>query len=348
MGFLYPRVNVQLTMAVSLAIASCLTAYVPYTTSAAVLLPVICVAQVPLGMFEAAANMFLLHLWGKSVTPFMQGLHFAYGIGAIVAPLIAERFLAREDDEGVNLFVPYTIVAGYILLNALAFAVVWHIAPDTTAHPSREDAAAAEEASQGTRKLSRGWKTVVVILCTIFAHLYMGMELSLGSYLPTFAVTSRLQLTKATGAHLVTLFWSAFTFTRILAIFLTERIGLEAIISGSLGLMLAASVMMTGFAEASSYVLWTGVAVFGVGISSIWASLFGFLEQQFAVSPRVSGLLVVAGILGEFVFPAIISSRIEANPFVLMIVVCVCCVTVCLIFAAVALIVRFKLRVSHT
>lgn len=38
--------------------------------------------------------MFCIHLWGKKSAPYMQTLHFAFGIGAFIAPLLAKPFLS--------------------------------------------------------------------------------------------------------------------------------------------------------------------------------------------------------------------------------------------------------------
>lgn len=36
---------------------------------------------VQFGLNEAATNVYIIHLWGKEVTPFMQALHFFFGLG---------------------------------------------------------------------------------------------------------------------------------------------------------------------------------------------------------------------------------------------------------------------------
>lgn len=33
------------------------------------------------GVNGSAVNIYIIHLWGKDVTPFMQGLHFSFGLG---------------------------------------------------------------------------------------------------------------------------------------------------------------------------------------------------------------------------------------------------------------------------
>lgn len=167
MGLMMSRVNFQLTTAALFMTTAGITLAIPYINMISVLLPVFLINQVPLGMFEAGCNMFVLHLWGKSVTPFMQALHLGYGAGAIVGPITAVPFLVETNDAStgnathagssnnsrhtyrkllnetaaasydVDLLWPYTIVAAFAFANAAFFLVVWYLFPKTTAHASR-------------------------------------------------------------------------------------------------------------------------------------------------------------------------------------------------------------------
>lgn len=46
--------------------------------------------------------MLCLHVWGQRSAPYMQTLHFSFGVGAFVAPLIAEQFLSTDTNVTVN------------------------------------------------------------------------------------------------------------------------------------------------------------------------------------------------------------------------------------------------------
>lgn len=49
-----------------------------------------------IGSFDTAINVWILEIWAEDSGPFMQALHFTYGIGSFVAPLICEPFLSTE------------------------------------------------------------------------------------------------------------------------------------------------------------------------------------------------------------------------------------------------------------
>ena len=356
MGFLFSKINFQLSAAACLSVTAVITFFIPHIKTASVLLATFCINQVPLGMFQAGANMFLLHLWGKQVTPFMQTLYFAYGIGAILAPIIVIPFLTVTDEDDavhhshddVHLFWPYTMVAGATLVCAIAYFVTWRLYPTTDKHPSRvqqqqQDRTVTEVTGILTEKQKETWKLVVVSLAVIMAHAYMGMEITMGSYLSPFAVKSRLHLSKATGAHLVTLYWTAFTLFRIATVMYIDYIGNELNILGSLTIVLCSNAFLVPFGDSSVPMLWTGVALMGIGLSSMWACLFGFLEERFTVTSTMTSVMITSGLLGEFVFPLINSSLIDGYPVILLWIVLFCSLTITILFIMIALICRWKL-----
>ena len=60
-----------------------------------------------------------------------------------------------------------------------------------------------------------------VTIMSIFFFLYMGLEQTMATYLPTFSVKSGLHSTKAEGAYVSSVFLGAFTIGRFITIFLS-------------------------------------------------------------------------------------------------------------------------------
>ncbi|XP_023236471.1 major facilitator superfamily domain-containing protein 4A-like [Centruroides sculpturatus] len=50
-----------------------------------------------MGTIDTVANVSMISLYGKDVSPFLQTMHFFYGVGAFVSPMIAQPFLLNED-----------------------------------------------------------------------------------------------------------------------------------------------------------------------------------------------------------------------------------------------------------
>lgn len=64
-----------------------------------------------IGSFDTAINVWILEIWAEDSGPFMQALHFTYGIGSFVAPLICEPFLSTESIHSGSHGIPHSIEA---------------------------------------------------------------------------------------------------------------------------------------------------------------------------------------------------------------------------------------------
>ena len=50
------------------------------------------------GNVDTASNMLILNIWeGRDSGPYMHALHFTFGLGAFLAPLIAKPFLYNQE-----------------------------------------------------------------------------------------------------------------------------------------------------------------------------------------------------------------------------------------------------------
>jgi len=193
-------------------------------------------------------------------------------------------------------------------------------------------------------KQYRFYKGFVIILTVMFMHIYYGLEITFGSFLTTFAYESDLHLKKSDGAHMTSLFWGTFTFFRVLTVFYIEYVSAETNILFSLMVVLAANVLLIPFGNTSELCLWIGVGLIGVGISSIWASLFGYLEEHFTVTSRIASGMIVSAIVGEFVFPLIISNFVAQYPQILLWVVLFCSISITILFLIMIAVMRLKMR----
>ena len=53
------------------------------------------------GFLDTGGNSLLLGIWaGRDSGPYMHALHFTFGLGAFLAPLLARPFLLNEEMAG--------------------------------------------------------------------------------------------------------------------------------------------------------------------------------------------------------------------------------------------------------
>lgn len=70
------------------------TALAPWWQQLSKLMACISFVGVSMGLLDTGGNVVCLELWGRQSAPYMQALHFSFGLGAFVAPLVAAPFLS--------------------------------------------------------------------------------------------------------------------------------------------------------------------------------------------------------------------------------------------------------------
>ncbi|RWS16536.1 sodium-dependent glucose transporter 1A-like protein [Dinothrombium tinctorium] len=110
-GFLADHIDVQIILLVTSIILSLSNALIPWNTSLIYLCANMAFNGILFGIIVNGGNVWTLHLWGTESPPFIQALHFAFGFGALIAPLIAEPFLLEiEEKNSTNSTSSYLIM----------------------------------------------------------------------------------------------------------------------------------------------------------------------------------------------------------------------------------------------
>ena len=180
-------------------------------------------------LFLPSGNILLLHIWsGRDSGPYMHALHFTFGIGAFLAPLISRPFLVnfeevvgnqtlevesgyevgpvevpppllasssilaktQEEQSIWSIKALYPMVAAYALL--LSFGFLFYHFRDREAAKN----AIKEEKKKEENKLGKTHVILVVSSLSVLFFLYVGMEVAFGTFVSVFAVQSKLQLTR--------------------------------------------------------------------------------------------------------------------------------------------------------
>ena len=79
--FIYERVNVLTIGIVAVIISGAIMLLVPLVGNIWAIVTMFLFLGGANGVNEAAVNIYIIHLWGKEVTPYMQALHFFFGFG---------------------------------------------------------------------------------------------------------------------------------------------------------------------------------------------------------------------------------------------------------------------------
>ena len=151
------------------------------------------------GSLGAGGNVVLLNIWeGRDSGPYLHALHFTYGVGAVLAPLIARPFLSNDSTED-NIDTVWTIktlyplIGFYGLISALGF-LVYHMIDKREKNIIKNVSFKDQEWSKES-----SWKTILVVMMSLMIFFYTGVEVAFGTFISTFAVRSGLKMTRSHG-----------------------------------------------------------------------------------------------------------------------------------------------------
>ncbi|XP_035210516.1 major facilitator superfamily domain-containing protein 4A-like [Stegodyphus dumicola] len=111
-GILVQRISHYALLVLSITMMCITMAIIPFCKVLWILAFVLAVMGFFMGTIDTVANVCMIRIYGKDVSPFLQALHFFYGLGAFISPLIAQPFLLNED---CSPFIDNTSVPAHIL-----------------------------------------------------------------------------------------------------------------------------------------------------------------------------------------------------------------------------------------
>nr|CAD7426479.1 unnamed protein product [Timema monikensis] len=111
-GILFDRFNRLFLLFVSLLLTSVFITVIPWCRVLWLLKACMVGLGMSMGFLDTGCNVLCLDLWGRNSAPFMQGLHFSFGLGMFVAPLLAPPFyepFAINTTVGAIYYTPVTV-----------------------------------------------------------------------------------------------------------------------------------------------------------------------------------------------------------------------------------------------
>jgi len=282
------------------------------------------------GSLDTGGNVLLLRIWeGRDSGPYMHAIHFTFGIGAFLAPLISRPFLVNLEDaqhlngslEAGNLTqgeevegslwtvkTLYPMVSAYPLLLSIVF-IAFHVKDSKTAKKGVK-----KDDKEGENQLGKGFTIAIVATVSVLFFLYVGMEVAFGTYVSVFAVQSKLQFTRQQGADVTAVFWGTFAATRGLAIFAAIVASPNMIMWTSFTISGIGSIILCIWGDTYPEALYVGTALLGIGMASIFATGFLWVERRMKVTARIGSAFLVASSSGADVFPLIVGQLVEDHP----------------------------------
>jgi FHS family Na+ dependent glucose MFS transporter 1 len=238
------------------------------------------------GLVNTGANTLLVWTHGEKVGPYMNGLHFCFGLGACGAPLLVAQVIGVA---GGYRWAYWTLAAVMTLVSLSLLCVSGHPRPVQSRLPGAR--ARAMPPGSAARMLT----------AALFLFFYVGAEVAFGGWVSTYAVA--LQLASAVGAAYLTAgFWCAFTVGRLLAIPLATRVPPHRMVLAALALCLALLAVLLLLPD-TRVVVWSVVLGLGFCMAPLWPMGFTLAGQSLTLTATVSGLILLGDSVGGMVLP---------------------------------------------
>jgi FHS family Na+ dependent glucose MFS transporter 1 len=294
-GRLYDRQAGHPIMAALLVLMAVVLVLIPYIPLLWLLTVILFMLGVFGGILDVGGNTLLIWVHRRNVSPYMNALHFFFGVGTFIAPIILAQTVLLSGD----------IELGYIIMALMILPIfVWVLCqPSPTAaqdDPQNEDAPARHTRTQ----------VILIIFTAAILFFYVGAEIGFGGWIYTYALELNLA-DETTAAYLNSAFWGAFTVGRLLSIPLATRFRPRILmIVNFVGCVISAGLII--LLPDSVIILWTGSILMGLSMASIFPVTITLAERRMTISGQTTSWFFVGVGLGSMLMPLLIGQLFES------------------------------------
>lgn len=257
---------------------------IPISQTLSLLLFAMLLSGLASGILDVGCNTLLLWTHGEKAGPFLNGLHFFFGVGSLLAPLLLAQVLIRTDDIHW-LYWSFAIIC-------VPIGIWLWLLPEPSVHAHVEEGK--------NIPIQAGPVGLVVLLFL----LYVGLELGFGNWIYAYALTLNLETT-ITAAYLTSAFWGSFTFGRLLGIWVSTRLNSTTILFMDL-IGCAVSTIIIMLWKESNVALWIGTFGLGVSMASIFPTLMMLAGERMQITGTITGWFLVGSGGGSMLLPWLI------------------------------------------
>ena len=294
-GILFDRYRGHKLLMFGLAVMGITLAAIPFLLSPLSLVLMILGMGVAMGLVDVGCNTLLFRIKSIKFGPAINGLHFFYGLGSFLAPLILAGSIKLHNSIHLG-YWGFGIFSLFVLIQLIKLP-----APE-----SSEDEKTEKEEIQTD---DTNQKSVLILMIAIFYFAFVGVEIGYGDWLYTYSLQSHLADDQ--GAVLLTsVYWGAFTVARLISIPLAARFKSKLILFGDLaGAFLGLGLVL--FFPGSRIALWTGTIILGASLASIFPTALTYVETIMPMTGKITSRFFISGSIGSIFLPWIIGRYVE-------------------------------------
>ena len=233
------------------------------------------------GFWDFLSNMMILRLYKKRASPYMNALHFIFGVGAILSPAI----LGLSIEYFGQIFLAYLL---FSLLAIPALIILFFV---------RIPPVKSEENSASQRKR----KPYILPLIHLFFLCYLVMEVGYSTWIYPYIEQGEL-LNAAAAGLFTSAFWFVFTLFRLIGTLLSLRVHPVKIMLGHAFVCLIATILMVLFKN-NLWVLWFANIGLGAGLSVFFACMLAYCISYLHIPPQNINHFFTSATAGAMIGP---------------------------------------------
>ncbi|XP_054166697.1 sodium-dependent glucose transporter 1-like [Oppia nitens] len=294
-------------------------------------------------------------MWGTDGGPYMQALHFFFGIGTILGPLLSEPYLSPKNetqphpqigqiygylfksntnnntDFESKLYIPYSISAATAVISALIFLILFLTIRYKSDESQETDGRRGDNSEETEQLVANSEENLrikfrcfdcttiwLIAISGLFLIVYAGQETVYFQFSASFATQTDLHISKTTAAFMASALAMSFTITRALSILIAIKISPQYMIYIDSLVIFTAQIVILVYANTNENYLWFGNILMGAGFASVFPSFYPFIERYLKITNIVSSMFIFCTGLSSCICPLIVGLFIETKPFMLI------------------------------
>jgi MFS transporter, FHS family, Na+ dependent glucose transporter 1 len=290
-GRLFDRFKGHQLMMIAILTMALTISLIPVSPYFVLLLAVMFIFGISQGIVDVGGNVNLLWVFQGRVGPYMNALHFCFGVGAFLSPIILHNVMRWS---GGQITWPFWTLA---LLTLPGILGLWSLS--SPKNPEKE------EIEQNPNSIN----VRLVVLMVVLFFIYVGVEGGFGGWIFTYATET--QIASETGAsYMNSIFWGALTLGRLLSVPLARKIAPSRLLVGNFVLAILFLGLILLF-PLQPVIVWVVSAGFGLALSSVFPTLMALGESRMKISGKVTGYFFLGSSLGGTLIPMVLGQIFE-------------------------------------
>jgi len=279
------------------------------------------------GTSDVMCNSLMQWTWREGVGPWLQLLHFFFGVGGSITPILVTHVdnATAVDDQTADLRWSYWIFAAFFAVPGL---VLPFIRPPMAMSDGAHGHGHGGGHGTGPPQIFTLQIGLLVGLISVMMFVFAGVEVGIITLLPAYIESSHPEKNKKAiddlANYITAAYWISLTIGRLLISPLTLIVPPMTILFMDVAVSMVFTSLLIGF---NSLVFeWVGSAGLGLAMASFMPTALGLPSMlRLHVTAMQVGIMIIVGNIGELVVPLALSGGSKVlgiSSFPVIILVC--------------------------